>query len=182
VIRCQKSLDLLTGLVQARPGEMEVVIRGRPALDQFRDFHNQVAATPGLRFEGAYTPDDLPSLYGEVHFTWAIDYFEEGQNSSWLLPNRLYEGGRFGVVPIALRDVETGAWLAGRGAGVLLDNPVVDLVRFFDRLTPSAYEVLHAQSSALPMSDLRFDRADCQALVAQLAGVAQPSHGRGSHD
>ena len=85
-------------------GRFEIVLRGRPAYSEFTDFDGFVAAEPYLRFDGAYrNPEDLAAIYGEVHFSWAIDFFEEGLNSSWLLPNRLYEGCRYGAVPIAMR-------------------------------------------------------------------------------
>ena len=95
-LRCTKSLELLAAFTRATQGRFEVVLRGRPARVEFDDFDGFVQAEPHMRFEGAYrNPGDLPSIYGEVHFSWAIDFFEEGMNSNWLLPNRLYEGGRF---------------------------------------------------------------------------------------
>ena len=38
VIRCQRSLDLLTCLVRQFPGQVEVVMRGRPARGVMPDF------------------------------------------------------------------------------------------------------------------------------------------------
>ena len=62
----------------------------------------------------------MATIYREVHFSWAIDFFEQGQNSEWLLPNRLYEGCRFGAVPISMGHTETGRFLDQQGIGVLL--------------------------------------------------------------
>ena len=106
-------------------GRFEIVLRGRPAYSEFADFDGFVAAEPYMRFDGPYrNPEDLAAIYGEVHFSWAIDFFEEGLNSSWLLPNRLYEGCRYGAVPIAMRATETGRFLADRHLGLLLDDAV----------------------------------------------------------
>ena len=117
-LRCRKSLELLAAFTRRMEGRFEVVLRGRPAYSEFADFDGFVAAEPYIRFEGAYrNPEDLAGIYGEVHFSWAIDFFEEGLNSSWLLPNRLYEGCRHGAVPIAMRQTETGRFLAGRHLG-----------------------------------------------------------------
>ena len=103
-LRCRKSLELLAAFTRQMDGRFEVVLRGRPAYSEFDDFDGLVAAEPYIRFAGPYrNPEDLAAIYGEVHFSWAIDFFEEGLNSSWLLPNRLYEGCRFGAVPIAMR-------------------------------------------------------------------------------
>ena len=90
MLRCQRSLDVLTRL--ARPGQIEVEIRGRPAHTEFRDFDAQVAESPGVAFHGPYDHSQLATLYASAHFVWAIDYFEAGLNSDWLLPCRLYEG------------------------------------------------------------------------------------------
>jgi hypothetical protein len=173
VIRCQKSLDMLCALTEASEGKLEVVIRGRPARHEFRDFDAQVAATPGVRFEGAYTPDDLPRCYGEVHFAWAIDYFEEGQNSTWLLPNRLYEAGAHGVPPIALADVETGHWLAARDAGLLIGDPVPELGAILKTLDAPGYEALRAGIAAIPVDAFVAGEDECRRLVAALGEQAE---------
>lgn len=171
VIRCAKSLDILAALARAHPGLVEVIVRGRPAYHEFNDFQGIVASTPGLRFEGAYGREDLARIYGEVHFTWAIDYFEEGQNSDWLLPNRLYEGGLFGAVPIALGSVETGRWLATRQAGILLADPAHELADRLSRLTPEQYAMLFSRTAQIPTGDLACDDGDARALVQRLAGA-----------
>ena len=173
VIRCQKSLDMLCALAEASEGRLEVVIRGRPARHEFRDFDAQVAAAQGVRFEGAYTPDDLPRCYGEVHFAWAIDYFEEGQNSTWLLPNRLYEAGAHGVPPIALADVETGHWLAAREAGLLLGDPVAELGAILKTLDAPGYEALRAGIAAIPVDAFVAGEDECRRLVAALGEQAR---------
>lgn len=174
VIRCRRSLEILAALVRAHPGLVEVVIRGRPALHEFDDFHRTVAETPGLAFEGPYGREDLARIYGDVHFTWAIDYFEAGQNSDWLLPNRLYEGGLHGAVPIALAGVETGRWLAQRAAGMLLDEPAADLPARLTSLDAEQYRMLFARTAQIPTSDLAADDADARGLVERLR-AARPA-------
>lgn len=173
VIRCRKSLQLLADLVTSSGGGVEVTIRGRPMLDQIPDFHKIVAATPGIRFRGAYkNPDDLPSIYREVHFTWAIDMYEEGLNSSWLLPNRLYEGGLFDAVPIALKPVETGAYLDRLGIGVTLEqSPAAALRNFFQTLTEARYRLMESAAMAVPRRQWRYDKEDCRQLVSYLGNL-----------
>lgn len=169
VIRCQKSLDMLCAAAEACGGRLRVVIRGRPALHEFRDFNAQIGAAPHVSFEGAYDPTELAALYGGVHFTWALDYFEEGGNSSWLLPNRIYEGGRHGAPALAQDGVEVGRWVDGRGAGLLLSQPLPDLVALIDRLTPEAYLELRRGVRAIPPETFVYDQADCRRLVSALA-------------
>lgn len=176
-IRCRKSLDILTSLAARRPDLTEVHIHGRPAYTEFDDFDAQVAAVPNVRFGGAYTAADLPRLYGDVHFCWAIDFMEEGLNSSWLLPNRLYESARYGCTPVALEGVQTGRYLAEHGFGVRLGRPE-DLEGFLETLTPERYAVLRAELAAQPMTEFVADESDCRRLVE---GVKKPHHRVGSN-
>src|SRR5207237_1269327 len=103
------------------------------------------------------------------HFAWAIDWFEEGLNSAWLLPNRLYEAQAFGSVPIALRSVETGRWLAQRGAGVLLDDDLGDIDARIADIDQPVYSALRAAVDAIPRSDLIDSEAACIALAQAIA-------------
>ncbi|THD78844.1 MAG: hypothetical protein E7812_10755 [Phenylobacterium sp.] len=169
-IRCAKSLDIFTDLAARRPDLVEVRIHGRPAQAEFADFDGQVAAAPNLSFGGAYRPGDLARLYGEAHLCWAIDYMEEGLNSSWLLPNRLYEASRFGVPAIALKDVQTGRRLAELGIGLRMGDPG-ELEAVLQALTPAAYAALRRDLAAVSESAFVADANDCRRLVESLAGT-----------
>jgi hypothetical protein len=141
VLRCRRSLELLTELTRRLPDQVIVELRGRPARSVIPDFDAVLAAAPGMRFLGAYDRQrDLAEIYQAVHFTWAIDFYEATANSQWLLPNRLYEGGLHGAVPIALAAVETGRWLARHNAGVLFGEKLgEELLHYFSALQPGAY-------------------------------------------
>lgn len=169
MIRCQRSLDILCRLADRFPGLVEIVIRGRPARVTFKNFDEQVERTPGVSFGGAYRAVELPALYGSVHFNWAIDYFEEGANSALLLPNRIYEGGPYGAVPIGLARTETGRWLKQHGHGVLLDSPGDELGCFLEHLTAAAYGRLRQSVRSQPRRSFVADREDCESLVNALA-------------
>lgn len=170
-IRCRKSLDVLAALAHRRPDLLEVRIWGRPAYSEFTDFAAQVAAARNVTFGGAYTAADLPRLYGEVDFAWAIDFMEEGRNSAWLLPNRIYEGPRFGALPIAMADVEIGRRLRQLRLGVVLQR-IEDLEAVLETLTAAAYGDLKQALDATPRRQFVADRQDCHALVAMLGGDA----------
>jgi succinoglycan biosynthesis protein ExoL len=172
-IRCAKSLQILSELVAESKGAIEVDIRGRPARDVLPDFERLTTQTPGLRFLGPYrNPGDLAAIYGAVHFSWAVDMFEEGLNSSWLLPNRLYEGGLYGAVPIALSTVETGRYLRQLGLGVTMAGPLLPFLRdFFAKLTASGYQALQKTAMEIPASQWRHDESDAKALTVWLQGL-----------
>ena len=165
MIRCQRSLDLLCDLVRAMPGLVEVDIRGRPALTEFVRFDAQIAETPGVVFHGPYAPGDLEAHYAKVHFVWTIDFFEAGLNSAWLLPNRLYEGQVYGAVPLALRDVATGEWLAQHDAGVLFGDVEADLHPAFTALSEPIYAGLAAKTQAINLADLVLESGECAEVV-----------------
>ena len=170
-LRCKKSLAALRRLAIEGEGRIQLLIAGKPSDAEFPDFASQVADS-NMRFVGPYSADQLPGLYAQCHFAWAIDYFEEGQNSSWLLPNRLYEAVACGAIPIALADVATGEWLARHNAGLLLSsNDVVgQLLALLSDLEPAAYAALHDRVSAVPRSAVIASRGDCIDLVEELAG------------
>lgn len=172
-LRDRKGFDILARLVQRLPGTVEVVMRGMPSEAVFPDGLAAESLPPGIRYLGRYSyPDDLPAIYADVHFTWAIDYFEEGLNSSWLLPNRLYEGGFNQSVPIALDGLETGRMLAGIDTGIILSGDVEEnLVALFSGMTAERYAALKARAAAVPRSRFATTPADCRALVARLSEV-----------
>ncbi|MBU6474404.1 MAG: glycosyl transferase family 1 [Alphaproteobacteria bacterium] len=174
VIRCRKSLMILSDLARRSNGAVEIVIRGRPALDQIPDFQDVVSRTRGMHFTGAYRyPEDLPALYRSIHFSWAVDFYEEDGNSSLLLPNRLYEGGLFDAVPVALKSVFTGVFLDQIGAGVTLEDPLrLSLPRFFDTLTADRYRALEERATQTPRAQWRHDEDDCRSLVGYLASLS----------
>lgn len=170
LLRCHKSLAMLTEIARRGGDRIEVLIAGKPSYNEMPDFDAIVAETPNVRFLGGYVAADMPALYGRAHFCWCIDYLEEGQNSSWLLPNRIYEGSVFGAIPIALETVETGAWLRRKGIGVLVKNPVDDVVRKIAGMGPEEYRRLLGDVRALPRERLIATLDDGVALLRSLTG------------
>lgn len=169
-IRCRKSLDILCELVKAGNGNVEVIIRGRPSLDQFNDFYKSVNSVEGIKFLGEYkNPDDLAAIYSEVHFTWAIDMFEENLNSSWLLPNRLYEGCLYGSVPIAIENVETGRFINALGIGVCIKEAQNKfLINFFENLTSERYCAMKKTLVEINRDSWTYNLKFCEDLVKHL--------------
>lgn len=172
MLRCRKSLLQLRAIADAADGAVEVVIAGRVTCALIPDFDDIVASSSHLTFVGAYAPADLARLYGAAHFAWAIDYYEEGLNSRWLLPNRLYEGLAHGAVPLALADVEIGRWLARHGVGQVLDDPVAQLPALLAKLRPEDHAAMVAKIRAMPAGLVMTTGAECAALVAAMAGTA----------
>ena len=173
MIRCTRSLRLLADVAAARPGTVEIVIHGRvaPALQPMLD--SVLTTTPGVRFAGPYDRrHDLARIYGGMHFAWAVDFYEDGGNSDWLLPNRLYEAALFGAIPIARAAVATGAWLACRGVGALLDgDPAEALDAFVTELDAARHADLAQALATLSDDAFIHSRADCANLVERLTAA-----------
>jgi len=166
MIRCRRSFEILSSVARDAGGALEVKIAGRPSPKEFPDFEALVARSPHVTFTGPYRSDDLPALYGDVHFSWAVDFFEQGLNSSWLLPNRVYESTLFGAVPIAVDGVETARWLNDRGVGVRLDgDPSAALRGVLQRLTASEYRDMADAVRNIPSPDLVDTGDSCNRLV-----------------
>ena len=173
MLRCRRSLGTLAAIAAGSGGAVEIVIAGRASSDIFPGFADEIAAIPGVTYLGGYTADDLPALFGRIHFIWAIDYFEEGLNSAWLLPNRLYEGVSHGAVPLALRAVATGEWLAAHDAGVLLDDPAAQMPAILDAMTPEAYARLRTAVAAIPTDAVTMDRAQARTIADAVTGTGE---------
>jgi len=175
-LRCNRSLAALQALSQRLDGHVKVTLAGRPALTELGDFHRRVAQAPHIQFRGAFAyPQDLPALYSAVHFVWAIDFFEAGLNSNWLLPNRLYEGCLNGAIPIALAGTETARFIERLGIGVVLPDIAQDtLVSMFAAMTPARVLELAAGVAAQERLTFLCEARECSDLVHRLT-TRQPA-------
>ncbi len=175
VIRCRRSLEILSDLAAAAPGLIEVVVSGRPAKAVFGDVEAAFADRPGVTFVGGFADEAaLAAHFRSVHFAWAMDFYEAGANSDWLLPNRLYRAVYYGAVPIALSGVETGRWLAGRGLGLRVDTATSETLRHaLEQTGPDAFATMRAALGAVPTADLVTLDAECREIVCALAGTAR---------
>lgn len=172
-LRCSKSLAALDRLSRQMNGKLEVTLQGRPALTEFADFHDTTTGSPHLNYGGTYRyPGDLAGIYSAVHFVWAIDFFEEGLNSSWLLPNRIYEGCLNGAIPIALAGTETAAFIERLGIGLVVpDIALGTLMALFEGMTGDQMRELAAGVAALDPATFRISEQDCASLVRQLSSL-----------
>jgi succinoglycan biosynthesis protein ExoL len=168
-LRCVDSFQMLMALAKRHPSLVNIELRGRPT-QELQKLINQFLPIEGMRFGGPYAQTDLASVYGTCDFTWAIDYSQRGQNSDWLLPNRIYEGTYYNSPAIAVAGTETASWLKSRRAGILLGDPKAELDSFINSLTPAYYHVLQCSSADVPTRDLAWTIEDCREFTARLAG------------
>jgi hypothetical protein len=158
---------MLKALAESMTDRVEIDIRGTVASTAIPDFDELIGDINNVHFHGRYTySDDLPRIYGEVDIAWAIDFFEEGQNSLWLLPNRLYESCLFGCIPMALVGTETARWMQGHGVGVMLPQFTLEaLTNLLKQLTPAN---LAEQKKTLAERDqalFECTEQECRAII-----------------
>ncbi|MEM9990003.1 MAG: glycosyl transferase, partial [Pseudomonadota bacterium] len=136
ILRCQRSLNILMEIAEAMRGRVKVKLHGKPALTAIPHFYDLVEETENLTYEGPYqSPDDLDDIYGHLDLIWAGDYYQTGGNSEWLLPNRLYEGGYFGVPALAPAGTQTARWITTHGTGHVIEGePDTSLIPFLSTL------------------------------------------------
>jgi len=171
--RCRRSLELMRGLAERLGGRVRFVLRGYPAGTIAEDFVEMTENLPGVRFEGPYRyPDDLAGMYGGIDFNWAFDESDPSGNSAWLLPNRIYEGGCFGVPAIAGKATETGRWIESNGLGWTFAEPLEDeLAGFFETLGRDEWMAVKGRCVAYPRDGFVGEK-DYAALSARLSRLA----------
>lgn len=174
-LRCIRSLDILSRLAATHPDKVTVHIRGTLSEE---DISNEalLAATagrPNFHYLGPYqSPRDLPEIYRQIHFTWAIDFLDAGSNSDWLLPNRLYEGGLFNAIALARDGTATGDKVMRDGLGVVLREPIDEsLTTWLLAMNAARYAELAGAARRAPRS-LFVDETDTAELLARLANRA----------
>lgn len=174
-LRCRRSLALLLEMAERFGPRVEIVMRGAPARTELPDFEERIAGRANVRFAGRYTwPEDLASLYRDVDVVWAGDYHDADANSRWLLPNRLYEGGYYGAVPIAPADSETGRWIEARGLGFTVAEPIEQsLAALIGALKPVDVAEARARVLAAPEDVFTAPQDEMRQVLAAVLGEAK---------
>ena len=170
-IRCPQSLEILTELADAFPKRVRIDIRGCASLLGEGKLLEVIRDRDNMIFHGEYSaPSDLPEIYSHVHFNWCVDLCG-GKNSLWLLPNRLYEGGYFGIPALAIGSHETGRLVRERRLGIALDTPIAEhLGNLIATITREDYAKLRRGVEGVPEANF-VDFGDTARLVR---AVSQP--------
>ena len=171
-LRCTKSMKLLTRIAERLGDKVLIYTRGYPTeigLDTYLEIVNRY---PNWVYEGEYTmPDDLEDLYGQVHFSWCLDFFDENGNSELLLACRMYHGGYFGAVPIFTQQSQMAHHLAPYGIGHAVSDPYVDDVcNLLEKMTWDRY--VAEREAVLALRDELF-LDDGSGLAALLEKISQ---------
>jgi succinoglycan biosynthesis protein ExoL len=172
-LRDRRSLALLCQIAEDLGERVQIYIRGYPAGVSRGDLDEVTRTHPNVVYEGEFkNPDDLPAIYARVHFTWAIDFFEAGFNSTWLLPNRLYEGALYGSLALAADGTQTAEKVRLLGLGWTFPPALREEIGAFLRnVSVEQYEAARRRVLALPLSEF-VDMDDSRHLAEEMTVLA----------
>jgi len=177
-LRCARSLALLAETARRMGPRLRVVMHGVVHHHAMPEFDATLAAHPNMTYEGPYDyPDGLARVYAGYDMVWSQDLWQWGTNSTWLLPNRIYEASYFGCPSIAVDGTETGRQVAD-GLGWAIPEPTADaLVALLEGLSPAA--VAHQSRELLAMPDNLF-RQSPEEIRGAIAAAHQHHAARGT--
>jgi succinoglycan biosynthesis protein ExoL len=178
MLRCRRSLDLLLKTAHMLGDSVHIHLHGVPALTEIPDFYERVRDIPNLAFHGRYrSPEDLAAIYADLDVVWAGDFMEAGFNSSWLLPNRLYEGGYYAVPSIAPAGTQTSSWIEARGVGfTVCEDLAANLPAMIAQLAanPSPIAIRRKRLLDLPRATFVAQRGELAAFINRTLGQPSP--------
>ncbi len=170
-IRCRESLAILAELADALPDRVRVRIRGCISLLDESVLSDTLRGRENMVYEGPYVaPDELSTIYSNIHFNWCVDLCGH-DNSMWLLPNRLYEGGYFGVPAVAITTHHAGQVVSQRQWGIAVGFPLASrLQEYLTALTAEAYLTLRGRVEAMSLLDF-VDVGDIAKLMQSVPAL-----------
>lgn len=116
-LRCARSAEMLCEVARALPW-LSIRISGKATYCSAERFVAQFEGLPNIHYTGEYWfPTGLYDVYRDIDLNWDFDLSKHGVSGQWLLPNRLYEGGYFGVPHLAESGSQTGAYVEQTGIG-----------------------------------------------------------------
>jgi len=172
LIRGESTFALITRLAERLQGRVLFRFGGiLTTVDQAK-FDEVLRRCPNIVYRGPYLPQqDLEDLYRDVDFTWALDLEHTDHNSRWLMPCRFYESGYFGIPCLAVHGFEVGNTIERHRIGWTFDAPLEEsLIRFFEQLTPAAYEHIRGRLRSVPRT--MFVAGDDVAGLCAILGSA----------
>ena len=178
VLKCRRSLAILREISSRLGDGVQIHIAGiiAPSVLPPHLIEEACTAHDNIEFTGSYAhPGDLPRLYGGVHFVWAADFLDEGANSAWCLPNRVYEGGAYGALALCAQGNATARMVERHGIGLSFAEPLEDTVpEALAALDEDTFVRLRRRLLDADPAIFR-DLGDTKALLAEFASlVAAP--------
>lgn len=165
-LRCPQSLDLLCAAADALGARLQIRMYGVVHEHAVPDLMGRVAARDNMEFFGPYDyPDGLAPIYTGCDLVWSQDLWQWGTNSTWLLPNRIYEASFFGCPSIAVDGCETGDRVAA-GLGWTTATPTAeDLIALLQGLTRDEIAAKRLELLRMPESAFRLTPDEVRTAI-----------------
>lgn len=153
-LRCARSLAVLVGAAKALGPRLQIRMHGVVHHHALPAFDEVLARHSNIIYSGPYAyPIGLEEVYRGCDAVWSQDLWQWGTNSSWLLPNRIYEASYFGCPSIAVAGTETGRRVAD-GLGWTVPEPTSEaLVALLDGLSRTDLNQARQQLLTRPAQD-----------------------------
>ena len=91
-LRCPQSLAILAEAARRMGPRLELRLHGVVHAHALPDFDAVVGSHDNIAYLGPYEyPGGLGRVYEDCDLVWSQDRWQWGTNSTWLLPNRIYE-------------------------------------------------------------------------------------------
>jgi succinoglycan biosynthesis protein ExoL len=121
LLRCQRSLQVLTAAARAAPERISVIVRGHCQID--KDTCDRAAALPNFLIGGPYrSPDDLAEIYSTCDVVWSCYPYEPANvNSRLAQTNRFYEACYFSRPQICQAGTSDAKKVIELGIGLAVD-------------------------------------------------------------
>ena len=155
MLRCQRSLDLLSQVADKLGDRVHIHLHGLPARKEIVEFEPVIERRTNMTYHGEYkSPEGLADIYKGLDIVWAGDFMEAGQNSVWLLPNRIYEGGYYGVPSVAPGGTQTATWINAHNVGFTVNEPLNEtLPHLIANLAGDRTEISKYKNNLLSLDD-----------------------------
>jgi succinoglycan biosynthesis protein ExoL len=139
LLRCKTSADVLLQCLTASPRSLHLSLHG--SLERLPEIGPKLLEQANCSYTGQYDQESLGSLLATSSFVWAVD-FTDGDNSKWLLPNRLYEALAVGIPVIAVDRTATGEVVRHYNIGIVLPecSPQA-VIAALEHCSPEVYEL-----------------------------------------
>lgn len=126
ILRCNTSMKILIDLCEKYPNRFQVNLIGIVDLIN-PDLLLRAKNCSDFVFSGRFSPAELGGLLEPVHFVWLCD-FDDGLNSEWLLPNRLYQAIASSRPCLGFEKSASGRVVMHHGIGVVFSVATVQAV------------------------------------------------------
>ncbi|TCP36091.1 hypothetical protein [Sphingomonas sp. BK235] len=156
-LRCRRSAEMIAEIAQKLPW-LTVQISGKSTYCAPDVFAKQFEGIANINYTGEYWfPTGLYDVYRTIDLNWDYDLSKPNKSGGWLLPNRLHEGGYFGVPHLAEEGSQTGHYVKRLGIGWTRPANVTAIVDLLSEVRDSYAPV---KQRCLELMDSRFHYQD----------------------